>query len=400
MGTEKKRFRLRAKRLFLTYPQLPSGCGDLRILALENYERIFGMSREEFKYVITEELHEDGNPHLHVYLEFKQAQKIYSPTKLDLILPGLDSDVRFHGNYQAAKSEHRIIKYIVKAAEEPGDVLTNKELPIHEGEYYSNATEHLHAVLRNEGLKAAIKVMYDMYPKVALHRGGALINNMATASAYYHAKEESEEARTLSDFTDIPKEIYEWMERSDEVVLILFGPTGTGKTQLAKAIFNSMKIPFLMVRDLNGLSRFDPAEHRGLIFDDLDLGEKSREELIHLYDMEENSDIRILYRVVVLQAGIPRIFTTNEIHQFLRNETALKRRAQPVEVAERMFKLSTGKPIRDGNYELAKPVHPSLIHYPEHNPALLASTSSTSDAADLPAQASREEGSPPASTVK
>jgi len=151
---DKKSFRLRTKRFFLTYPQLPL-VDNLQEQAITNFERVFMMKRDNFRYVISEESHEDGNPHLHVYLEFDSVQGIYSQTKLDLVLKGI-GEQSFHGNYQTVKSEHAAIQYVIKAAESFDEFCTNKDLPVYLGKYFTSVEEHLHSIVVNR-----LKVCYS-----------------------------------------------------------------------------------------------------------------------------------------------------------------------------------------------------------------------------------------------
>ncbi len=70
-----KRFRIRTKKLFLTYPQVPS---------VENIEEQFvkvlknKFKNNSMKYFVCKEEHKDGNPHIHAYLEFDIKQQISS----------------------------------------------------------------------------------------------------------------------------------------------------------------------------------------------------------------------------------------------------------------------------------------------------------------------------------
>ena len=197
------RFRLRSRRYFLTYPRLPAEYSDLKELALTNYERIFEMTRTDFVYVISKELHEDGTPHLHVFLEFKSPMQIYSSTKFDLII---DSN-SYHGNYQVVKNEHSTLQYIIKSVDKIEDVLTNKALPVYQGIYYSDGLEHLYSMMKNEGLSKAIDVLYTQYPKLAIQRGSTIISNLAGAAQYFHVNETDTNPRCLDDFHNVPKEV-------------------------------------------------------------------------------------------------------------------------------------------------------------------------------------------------
>lgn len=209
MGTT---FRLRTKRFYLTYPQLPAGDYDFTEIALKTYEQIFSLDRTRFNYVISMEKHKDGNDHLHVYLQFEFVQKIYSANKLDLILTtNQGKTMTCHGNYQSVKSQHKTLSYITKESA----FETNMELPIHSGTYYSNPHDHLYKVMKTDGLRASIDVLYKLYPSLAVKRGSTILNNLILAAKYkFEANREAKKPRfELQDFKNIPPEIYSWMEK-------------------------------------------------------------------------------------------------------------------------------------------------------------------------------------------
>lgn len=92
-------------------------------------------------------------------------------------------------------------------------------------------------------------------------------------------------------------------------VMILQGKPNEGKTQYAKTFF---KKP-LLVRHPDKLKSYDENIHDGIIFDDQSYGHWPRESVIHLFDVEEESDINVKNSMVTIPAGVPRIFTTNRL---------------------------------------------------------------------------------------
>lgn len=64
------------------------------------------------EYVICSELHEDGNPHLHAYVKYRELLE-FTPTRFDI--------QGYHGNYQVAKTKTGAINYVKKN----GDFITN-----------------------------------------------------------------------------------------------------------------------------------------------------------------------------------------------------------------------------------------------------------------------------------
>lgn len=97
----KKRFQLKCRRLFLTFPQ----CSVTKEQA---QERLLAKYPEDLTwYIIAEEAHQDGTPHLHLALEFK---KEFSTRKLDVF----DFIGEKHGNYQSMKNQRKCVEYVTK----------------------------------------------------------------------------------------------------------------------------------------------------------------------------------------------------------------------------------------------------------------------------------------------
>ena len=97
-------FRIESKSWFLTYPKCPMTKEEVHALLLGKGRAIRGG-------VIARELHEDGTPHIHVYLLLAKAFSTRNSKCWDL--------AGYHGNYQKARSLDAVIKYISK----DGDIL-------------------------------------------------------------------------------------------------------------------------------------------------------------------------------------------------------------------------------------------------------------------------------------
>lgn len=102
-------WRLQAKRLYLTYPQ----CATTKEEVLSSLQDRFG---DQLKwYIICEEQHLDGTPHLHLALELNDTYSSRRPNDLDSLVksPGLPNGK--HGNYQAMKNMKKCVEYVSKA---------------------------------------------------------------------------------------------------------------------------------------------------------------------------------------------------------------------------------------------------------------------------------------------
>ena len=80
----KKQFRLRVKKLFLTYPQLDKNIEFLKEEVLSKLK----LKHIEY-YLIGEEKHEDGGIHLHCFLELRVSFDTSDVHSLDLIFDKL-----------------------------------------------------------------------------------------------------------------------------------------------------------------------------------------------------------------------------------------------------------------------------------------------------------------------
>jgi len=88
---------------------------------------------------------------------------------------------------------------------------------------------------------------------------------------------------------------------------LVWGTTNTGKTQYALAHFDKP----LLVRHMDTLLQFEKGYHDGIVFDDMSFKHMPLEAVIHLLDMEEDTQVHCRYRVAVIPRGTPRIFTHN-----------------------------------------------------------------------------------------
>lgn len=109
-------FRLSAKHLFLTYPKCtltPENVLEKLTVAIQPYEIV--------EYIVARELHEDGTPHIHAYLQLDRKCNIRGATQLDV---SDDAENTFHGNYQPCRNPTFTKRYVRKA----GDYITNEQL--------------------------------------------------------------------------------------------------------------------------------------------------------------------------------------------------------------------------------------------------------------------------------
>ena len=308
---DKSKFRIRSKRLFLTYPQVPDLVG-LEQQFLDSLKKSF--QNQEMQYFISKELHQDGGVHIHVFLEFENQQQILSRDRLHVTLIDPDSKkvIVQEGNYQSVRSRTKVLEYLTKCMK--FGYLTNIEIPAINGVVYWNVEEYLYATLDSKGLEESYYLLINKYKSMAVKKASTIFKNL---KLIWDMKEQQRvqnliKYRELSEFSNIPPEISEWSNLDHSLLtLVLHGRSGTGKTELAKSILHSMKKDVKIIRDINELGNISIRENTGLLFDDISLFDLPRETKIHLFDLETTSQIRILYGIATIPASTVRIFTTN-----------------------------------------------------------------------------------------
>ncbi|CAJ90739.1 C1 protein [Sida yellow vein Madurai virus] len=114
-----KRFNIYCKNYFLTYPK----CSLTKEEALSQIQNLQTPTNK--KYIkVCKELHENGEPHLHVLIQFEGKYKCQNQRFFDLVSP--NRSAHFHPNIQGAKSSSDVKSYIDK----DGDTLEWGEIQI------------------------------------------------------------------------------------------------------------------------------------------------------------------------------------------------------------------------------------------------------------------------------
>jgi hypothetical protein len=93
------KFDVESKSWFLTFPKCPMTKEEVHALLCAKGRPITGG-------VIARELHEDGSPHIHVYLLLATKYRVRRSSFWDL--------GSYHGNYQHAKSYTAVVQYVKK----------------------------------------------------------------------------------------------------------------------------------------------------------------------------------------------------------------------------------------------------------------------------------------------
>jgi len=291
-----KRFRLRSKKLFLTYPRCP--------LTMEEALTQLSAVVSATGHVVAEEDHADGGKHLHVYLEAETPMAVDSASALDL---KSGDGSTYHGNYQSVRSRSAVLKYVTK----DGKFVTNLDV----SPAASNPWKRAREIASSEGLAAALSSLEEE-PKTARDlcmNGDRIAKNLASMS-----RKKLRIEHDLSTFG--------WTEPWDgrTHTLLIYGATNLGKTALAKALLPDG----LLIRHLDKLRDYSSGQYTGIIFDDMAFGHLHREAQIAILDRGEDTQVHVRYAVAEIPAGTPVIVTTNRMPGgvFAMDDPAIARR--------------------------------------------------------------------------
>lgn len=215
-----KRFRMQGKNFTLTYPQ----CATKKEVAASIIDDNWG--DELSGYLVAEEDHKDGTPHLHAYLQFKEKKTFCRSDCFDVIGGK-------HGSYEVTKSIRRWVTYCTK-----------------DGKYIAKGLD-VESIKKKKGSKSTeVAQMFLDGKKVSdvnkVDPGYVMINKRKLEEyETWVACENSKKSKLdwvppdLSDLTDANKQIAEWIcknIRQQRVFkapqLFIHGPRNLGKTSL------------------------------------------------------------------------------------------------------------------------------------------------------------------------
>nr|AFX60796.1 REP [Macroptilium yellow spot virus] len=231
-----KRFRISAKNYFLTYPQ----CSLTKEAALEQILSLQTSSNKKF-IKIARELHEDGQPHLHVLLQFEGKFICTNSRLFDLVSP--TRSAHFHPNIQGAKSSSDVKSYVDK----DGDTIEWGEFQVDARSArggQQTANESYAKVLNAQNLEQALQILKEEQPKDYVLQHHNIRSNLERI--FSKAPEPWAPPFHLSSFTNVPKEMQDWSDNyfgrgaaarpERPISIIIEGDSRTGKTMWARAL--------------------------------------------------------------------------------------------------------------------------------------------------------------------
>nr|ALB26152.1 replication associated protein [Okra enation leaf curl virus] len=230
-----KRFLINSKNYFLTYPK----CSLTKEEALSQIKNF--QTPTSKKYIkICRELHENGEPHLHVLIQFEGKYKCQNQRFFDLVSPSRSA--HFHPNIQGAKSSSDVKSYIDK----DGDTLEWGDFQIdgRSARGGQQTANDAYAAALNAGSKSeALRVIKELAPKdyvLQFHNLNANLDRIFTPPVEVYVSPFSS-----SSFDQVPEELEEWAAKNvvnaaarphKPQIILIEGDILTGKTMWARSL--------------------------------------------------------------------------------------------------------------------------------------------------------------------
>lgn len=240
---------------------------------------------------VSEEIHQDGNPHLHAAISFRNKKNIKKSNYFDMF-------GKKHVNILKADYFPGWITYIKKFDKEP---LEEGEAP----KDNKGKKSHILSEIDNEELFNYCvnnSIGFGYYQEEKRRRNNVSIDILeptpGTMNLYL-----------LSLIPDFSK------------TLVIIGTSGVGKTTWATT--HATK-PAILISHIDDLKLYKPDYHKSIIFDDMSFIQWPLQSQIHLVDRDQPRSIHVRYGVAKLPAGTEKIFTCNSF-PFTEEEAILRR---------------------------------------------------------------------------
>lgn len=304
-------FRLRSQCVLFTWAQLESD----HVSVFSTVDAVLPVGRA----VVARELHADGQPHFHAYVEFSHRPDRIITTQFDI--GGKHPNVKPKSSKAAQKAAEQYCRkgndWIEYGFDDTDNQSDDEEQPV-------SLTE-----------KAKTIECWDD----AVDWGFAHKVPFPYIQAAWACRM-SVSPPTLAEGDEvlgtIRSDVLRFMQYDPHCTrtLVLEGPTGCGKTTWAK---RNMPRPSLFVSHMDDLKHLRPEYHRSLIFDDMTVngdeegkGKWPIASQIHLVDFENQRSIHTRYIVSVIPAGIHKCFTCNVGRYPFAHDAAIQRRVYHV----------------------------------------------------------------------
>lgn len=283
------------KRFFLTYPRS----------SFEFNEYFdFVQSIAPIKSIIFgRELHEDGEPHRHVCIEFVEDIR---GNERQFDFQGRHPNVQSPRQWKRCKSYcKKDGDYVVWPQEEENESEISVSLSSLAGTM--NELEFFEYCAKKKISFQYAKFFWDKcHDFVSIEEDTRIDGNMTSC------------LRTFCWNSDIMKTI------------VLIGPSGCGKTTWAKL---NVPKPALFCSHIDQLKLFRPSYHVSIIFDDVSFCHYPRESQIHIVDFENPRAIHCRHTTATIPAGVFKCFTAN-FDPLTLGDPAIRRRVKVYKIRE------------------------------------------------------------------
>jgi len=234
---KKTQFRRNGRNFILTFPQ----CDTKKEIAAQRIEHRY---QAEMKgYIVCEENHADGTPHLHVYLSFHKRKNFKSVDCFDFIGGK-------HGSYEVAKSVRGSVEYVTK-----GGCYVAKGLDVESIKSKKAPKNETVAKMLMDG-KSMEEVNehepgYVMINKRKLEEYGTWVRLLK------HRKEKEDyTAPTTDGLNEADLQIAQWItanirssRRFKQAQLFIYGERNRGKTSLIEHLEKSLSVYHIPVTE-------------------------------------------------------------------------------------------------------------------------------------------------------
>ncbi len=334
MQANENSFRISSKKLFLTYPQCSIPLNDV----LNQLKIIFDSYIIE-SYVISQEQHIDGNPHLHCFIKTFKKNCTRNCRKFDLVYNG----TTFHGKYESVKHENNTIEYILKDIvhrDSPNYLISsNLAERVHQLGIFMGVDQTIIQLAENGNINRALELYKEAKPAQFLANHDHIRKSLTKLALL-----KSGWAKPKFQFKDfiLDKELQKILDNYNQnKTLILVGQPGTGKTQFITSFIQEiLGINPLVINNLDAIRYFNPDKHGAIVFDDCPAWDnKTREEIIKLIDSEVPTTHDIKHGSVLINNSTPRFLILNPPlpYNLTKKDKAIQRRIQIVQLNQSLI---------------------------------------------------------------
>ena len=255
---------------------------DLNSVKEQLAKRLIKYNIEDF--ALSQELHKNGEPHIHAWIKLTKKLDTTNSTLLDLY----GKDKFFHGKYENAKKDKSSLEYVLKNINEGAPYLASESIQLRlSKEGTLKSIERTMIDLAKKGqIKEALDLLEKEKPREFLHRHKSLRNSLADIALI-----ESGLAKPKFNLKDyhIDPDLLEILKNNPKnKTIVIIGEPGTGKTQFSITYLKEvLNLNPLVINNIDSIRLFQEGVHNAIVFDDCaDWNYKDREEIIKLLDSE------------------------------------------------------------------------------------------------------------------